>query len=204
MGVVLMRKYLLAIERNHNDYVPIAWNLSIVNNNQDINSLREIDKLTSSISEDDLKKQFVSENLLSEEYLEKPLVIIFEENGKTRKLPSGVVTMEEKDSVDSSFIYEFLVNNIRRRQLMNRIYNKFKDKKVSSELKVILEKINSFEEYLIDLYMASLSKLFSLFYEEIRELGLFIKRDLEPLLSEEMQKERTLAMKNKKEEQNGV
>lgn len=193
-----MRKYLLAIERNHNDYIPIEWNLSIVNNSQNITSLEEIDKLTGSISEDDLKSQFVSENLLSEDVIEKPLVIIFEENGKTRKLLSGIVTNEEKDSLEIISISDFLINNIRRRQLMNRIYNKFKDKDVSPVLKVILDNINDFQKDTIFLFMDSLSRMPQIPYEELRELALFIKRDLEVLLEKEKEEERILAMKNKK------
>lgn len=198
MGVVWMRKYLLAIERNHNDYIPIEWNLSIVNNIQDITSLEEIDKLTGSISEDDLKSQFILENLLSEDTIEKPLVIIFEENGKTRKLPSGIVTNEEKESLEITSISDFLINNIRRRQLMNRIYNKFKDKDVSPSLKVILDNINSFQKDTIFLFMDSLNMMSQIPYEELRELALFIKRDLESLLEKEKEEERILAMKNKK------
>lgn len=198
MGVVWMRKYLLAIERNHNDYLPIEWNLSIVNNSQDITSLEEIDKLTGSISEDDLKSQFISENLLSEDVIEKSLVIIFEENGKTRKLPSGIVTNEEKDSLEITSISDFLINNIRRRQLMNRIYNKFKDKDVSPALKVILDNINGFQKNTIFIFMDNLSKMPQIPYEELRELALFIKRDLEVLLEKEKEEERILAMKNQK------
>lgn len=197
-----MRKYLLAIERNHNDYIPIEWNLSIVNNNQDITSLREIDKLTSSISEDYLKKQFISEKLLSEDTIEKSLVIIFEENGKKRKLSSGIVTMEEKDSIENSYVYDFIINNIRRRQIMNRIYNKFKDKDVSPALKEVLDNINSFQENSIIRLIESLARMSQISYEELRELALFVKRALEPLLSEEQEKEkeRRLAKENKKGE----
>lgn len=195
-----MRKYLLAIERNHNDYIPIEWNLSIVNNNQDITSLREIDKLTSSINETVLKVQFISENLLSEEYLEKSLVIIFEENGKKRKLQSSIVTSEEKDTIEINYVYDFLLNNIRRRQVMNRIYNKFKDKNVSPILKAILDNINSFQENSIIRFMDSLTRMPQIPYEELRELSLFIKRDLEVLLEKEKEEERILAMKNKKVE----
>lgn len=198
MGVVWMRKYLLAIERNHNDYIPIEWNLSLVNNSQDITSLEEIDKLTGSISEDALKSQFISENLLSEDVIEKPLAIIFEENGKTRKLSSGIVTTEEKESLEITNISDFLINNIRRRQLMNRIYNKFKDKDVSPALKIVLNNINGFQENFIFRFMDSLNMMSQIPYEELRELALFIKRDLESLLEKEKEEERILAMKNKK------
>lgn len=193
-----MRKYLLAIERNHNDYIPIEWNLSLVNNSQDITSLEEIDKLTGSISEDALKSQFISENLLSEDVIEKPLAIIFEENGKTRKLSSGIVTTEEKESLEITNISDFLINNIRRRQLMNRIYNKFKDKDVSPALKIVLNNINGFQENFIFRFMDSLNMMSQIPYEELRELALFIKRDLESLLEKEKEEERILAMKNKK------
>ncbi len=180
-----MRKYWLAIERRPHDYIPISWNLSIINDKKDINSLKEIDKLTSSSDETLLKVQLIFEKLLSEEYLHSPLVIIFKENGKTRKLKSAIITMDEKEVLDVSYLYDFLLNNIRQRRIMNRIYNKFKDKKVSDNLKLILENINGYQEYTNDIFVASLSKLFSLPYEEIRELGLFIKRDLEKLLNEE-------------------
>lgn len=193
-----MRKYLLALERNHNDYIPIEWNLSLVNNSQDITSLEEIDKLTGSIAEDELKTQFLSENILSEDVIDKPFVIIFEENGKTRKLSSGIVTNEEKESLEMTSLTDFLINNIRRRQLMNRIYNKFKDKDVSSEFKIILDNINGFQKNMIFKFMDSLSMMSQVPYEELRELALFIKRDLEILLEKEKEEERILAMKNKK------
>ncbi len=180
-----MKKYLLAIERRPNDYIPISWNLSLLYNQQDINSLEKIDKLTSSTDETLLKVQFISENLLSEECLDKPLVIIFEENERIRKLESSIVTMDEKEVIEPSYIYNFLLNNIRQRKIMNRIYNKFKDKKVSDDLKSILKNINNYQGYKNDIFIANLSKLFSLPYEEIRELGLFIKRNLEMLLNEE-------------------
>lgn len=185
MEVVLMKKYLLAIERRPNDYIPISWNFSFLYNQKDINSLEEIDNLTSSTDETLLKVQFISENLLNEEYLHNPLVIIFEENGKTRKLPSAIVNNDEKKALNIFYIYNFLLNNIRQRKIMNRIYNKFKDKKVSGDLESILKNINNYQEYKNDIFIASLSKLSSLPYEEIRELGLFIKRDLEKLLNEE-------------------
>lgn len=180
-----MKKYLLAIERRPNDYIPISWNFSFLYNQKDINSLEEIDNLTSSTDETLLKVQFISENLLNEEYLHNPLVIIFEENGKTRKLPSAIVNNDEKKALNIFYIYNFLLNNIRQRKIMNRIYNKFKDKKVSGDLESILKNINNYQEYKNDIFIASLSKLSSLPYEEIRELGLFIKRDLEKLLNEE-------------------
>ena len=105
-----MKKYLLAIERRPNDYIPISWNLSLLYNQQDINSLEKIDKLTSSTDETLLKVQFISENLLSEECLDKPLVIIFEENERIRKLESSIVTMDEKEVIEPSYIYNFLLN----------------------------------------------------------------------------------------------
>lgn len=180
-----MRKYLLAIERRPNDYIPISWNFSLLCNQKDINSLEEIDNLTSSTDEILLKVQFISENLLNEEYLHNPLVIIFEENGKTRKLPSAIVNNDEKKALNIFYIYNFLLNNIRQRKIMNRIYNKFKDKKVSDDLDLILKNINNYQEFENAIFVESLSKLSSLSYEEIRELGLFIKRDLEKLLNEE-------------------
>lgn len=195
-GVVLMKKYLLAIERRPHDYIPLSWNLSIVNNCQDITSLEEIDKLTGSIAEDELKTQFLSENIISEDVIDKPFVIIFEENGKTRKLSSGIVTNEEKESLAITSLNDFLINNIRRRQLMNRIYNKFKDKDISPALKVILENINGFQKDTIFRFMDSLNMMSQIPYEELRELALFIKRDLEVLLEKE--EERILAIKNKK------
>ena len=35
-----MRKYWLAIERRPHDYIPISWNLSIINDKKDINSVK--------------------------------------------------------------------------------------------------------------------------------------------------------------------
>ena len=177
-------RYFLALERNVNDYYPIDWHLSIIKpiGLQNIDDLLEIDKLTSQMDEHALKQIFVEDGLLEEHELSKNLVIIFKEKEKTRKLDDGILLPGEKEGLTPEYISNFILKNANNKEMMNLIYTQFCTKAISKEFRGLLDGINYRGTDSSVQFVISLQNLQKMSYNEIRKLGLYIKRKLEPIV----------------------
>ena len=163
-------KYLLALERNHNNYLPIDWNLLPNYNGAPVNELPQIDAYTSLLSENDLKKLLLNANMISDEESTKNTVIIYYNDGY-RKLNFGPCFRENKGYLSKEYIYNCLLDNAKNKEFLNRIYNafsKYHDK--SPAFQDLLTAINHLTED--NLYQ--LNNINYIDYEELRSLGMFI------------------------------
>lgn len=111
----------LALEERPNSYIYIDLSLlDIMESYQfDANmlSLEAIDALLCDFSEDEIKNSIKSSNIVKEEYLEAPLVIIY----KNRSLP--VIT---KDNIDEIANVDISINGcFHNKQDANKYINKF-------------------------------------------------------------------------------
>lgn len=187
-----MASFLLAIKRNNNDYVPIDWTLSSLFKNINlsqppsinINSLESIDTFTKNYTSEYLTDQFFSDNLIDIDLKDKPLVIIFKSKDKYQELEQGVIFEEDKEALDSDFIYTTIMDNLNNKEMLNWIYTHYKgknkDKKYSARLESLLECIRTFKAISIMNQLASINELT---YIERRSLSLLLKRKILPRIN---------------------
>lgn len=174
-----MRRYLLVVERNHNDYVPIDWSLLPSMENIDIFDLEEIDKFTSRKSLEALKEELYEEHLIDLENLDKPFAIIYEENERKRKIPYGPIDDKLVNIMDPQEILSILVKNISNKNHINRIYTYYQNKTVSSILSNIIDNIKNSSEISILTLVTELQKLTKIPYFERREFALLLNKVLD-------------------------
>lgn len=116
-------KYYLAIETKPNNYFPINL-LDIKIFNRTTNKIEEIDSLTLKYTKKEIIDAIKEANLLEVEYT-MPLVIIYVEKEKTRKV--------EALTKDNSFdMWQKLKDNYQDKNYCNKIIN-FLNNKISSE-----------------------------------------------------------------------
>lgn len=187
-------RYFLAIERKPNDFDPIDLSLSIVKpvDAKNTTDLITIDQLTLQIEEQALKQTFFEDGLIEEEELPKNLVIIFREKEKTRKLQEGILLPGEEEALHLEYISDFILKNLSDKELMNWLYTQFNSKEISPEFRNLINGINSHETDFSIQMINSLQNLRKMSYNEIRKLGLYIKRKLEPTISVEKEVHPTL------------
>lgn len=173
-----MKNYLLAIERNPHDYMPIPWHLTNLYNDEVITSLEGIDSFTSKMDEETLKQELISESIIDEDMKNNPFVIIFEDNKKIRKLQYGPCFIDEYNAIEFETIVNYIIKNLNNKQLINRIYNAFNNKNYSKELEDILNILNEQSEYSVIQIINHLQNIDTIPYNDIRSLGLFINRTL--------------------------
>ena len=144
----------------------------LVDNDIDIYNLENIDEFTIQFdNENALKNEFIKANFMDEEDRDKKLKIVFYENGKFRELKYGLLFQKSLDYRELVF---FIFHNLKRPQVLNKIYNEFKNTKyLSDEFKELLELMKNIkivqENDLTKIYAIS-----SCPYDERRNLGIYI------------------------------
>jgi len=180
-----INKYSLSLMRGKNNYLPIDW-VRLSNNNQSsLYSLHDIDEYTSNITKEDLLNDLLSNNLITENEVECPIVIILYENGASRILHEGPCFIEDKEYLDRNNIKNYIIENIYDRQLINKIYNYIKNTKDQATLNFAnllnysgeILKSNGEIGYiaicdLIKGYIRNLD------YSYLRKLGMYISKNL--------------------------
>ncbi len=119
---MLNRKYVLAIKRNNNDYLPLEWHLTPFYHGQDLSTLEGIDSFTKQITEVGLLESLVDLNILNIQEMFMNFVIIFQEKGRIRELKDGTLFADTPILLEDELIY-FILNNMHDKKLINRIYN---------------------------------------------------------------------------------
>ena len=164
-------KYKLVLKNGKNNYQPLEY-YQLVDNDIDIYNLENIDEFTIQFdNENALKNEFIKANFMDEEDRDKKLKIVFYENGKFRELKYGLLFQKSLDYRELVF---FIFHNLKRPQVLNKIYNEFKNTKyLSDEFKELLELMKNIkivqENDLTKIYAIS-----SCPYDERRNLGIYI------------------------------
>jgi hypothetical protein len=131
-------KYYLAIETKPNNYFPLNL-LDIKLFNKTPNKIEEIDSLTLKYTKREIMEAIKEANLLEIDY-DMPLVIIYVEKEKTRKV--------EALTKDNSFdMWESLKENYQDKNYCNKIIN-FLNNKISDDTLNILKNNKGQEEFL--------------------------------------------------------
>lgn len=131
-------KYYLAIETKPNNYFPLNL-LDIKLFNKTSNKIEEIDSLTLKHTKKEIMEAIKEANLLEIDY-DMPLVIIYVEKEKTRKV--------EALTKDNNFdMWESLKENYRDKNYCNKIIN-FLNTKISDDTLNILKNNKGQEEFL--------------------------------------------------------
>lgn len=182
-----MNNYLLAIRNNDGDYYPVRWELTPMrycqkeNERGQVPSLEVIDRYTSFHEADTLIEELIKSEAIDAEHQDKPLVIIYHSDGKTREVTNGVLYSQDLSAISSSFIKDFIIDNSGDKGLLNKIYNKFANREENSQalkdVMYLIKKIDYISRIQHDFTIA-LSSIDELPYIERRNLGLYIKHNL--------------------------
>lgn len=128
---------MLAIEENQNNFFPIDISELDLGVNSLFCSIKELDCLMFGFGLECIKNKIKKANIVSDESLAKELVIIYQQDGKLKKVP--IIT---KELLNDKGISELIGENIHDKVFLNRIYNRLdslaKAEVVSVELKSIM------------------------------------------------------------------
>lgn len=182
-----MNNYLLAIRNNDGDYYPVRWELTPMRYFQSKEeqgqapSLEVIDRYTAFHEADTLIEELLRLGAIDVEHQDKPLVIIYYDEGKKREVTNGVLYEQEAEVINSATIKDFILNNMQEKAILNKVYNKFANREENSPtLNAIMYLLNRIEYVGRNLYnfKIALAEIDELPYLERRNLGLYIKRNL--------------------------
>ena len=169
--------YTLALEERPNSYEPIHM----------FSSLKEIDDITRKYDEEDFKKTLATGYFIDEEDMEKPLTILFNDNG-VRKVKEGLLFKDECSLSMEDFIANFMAIYRDNGNLINQVYQYVISRKdFLDDSKEILHDFIIFRKEDTS-YNENLSRLSELTYFEIRTIYLYIVKVLVPKICEEENK----------------
>lgn len=172
------RKYMLAIKRGNNNYLPLEWNLLSMYNGEDMFSLEGIDKFTSNTTHLDIINDVLANHLASSNEKYDGFSIIYYENKKIREVREGVIFSSEKHLLDSEYFIDFIISNLGNKNMINNVINIGNSKNASNELIKFLFFLKNVEFYKEknDKLKALLMSLFNdISYEERRRFSLNIE-----------------------------
>ena len=119
----LEKKYLLAIKRGKNDFLPLEWQFTSFYNGEDLTSLEGIDTFTKRITRMDLLLEAVNLNMINIDERYTSFSIIYSENNKYHELKEGCIFAEDINIFDANQFIYFIINNIDNKDILNQIYN---------------------------------------------------------------------------------
>lgn len=141
------KKYLLAIKRNNNNYLPLEWNLTSLYAGENIYSLEEIDRFTKRLSRIELIREAVKENILDIREKFESFAIIYFEKGKYRELKEGPIFKEDSGILTEEELIDYIFNNFDKKEVINLMYNLCSQKDTCNKLeefKFILKSLDVF------------------------------------------------------------
>lgn len=161
---------MLAIEENQNNFFPIDISELDLGVNSLCCSIKQLDCLIFSFGIECIKDKIKKANVVSSESLAKELVIIYQQDGKLKKVP--IIT---KELLNDLGISELIGENIHDKVFLNRIYNRLDSlanaEIISADLKN--DMVDSLKANDINLFI---NRFDSLPYLLQRELLLFIAK----------------------------
>ena len=168
------RKYLLAIKRDNNDYLPLEWFRSQLYNGEEFNSLEGIDNFTSRMTKHDLLNDGLKLGLLDLDDKFMDFSIIFHENGKWRELKEGCI-FEGLPQLDDEGFIDTIMAFASNKEVINNITNLFNkgfNSEASKQLFMVLKNVGTFLDKGEDYLRTALEVFKSMPYEERRKLRL--------------------------------
>jgi hypothetical protein len=168
------KKYLLAIKRDNNDYLPLEWFRSQLYNGEEFNSLEGIDSFTSRMTKHDLLNDGLKLGLLDLDDKFMDFSIIFHENGKWRELKEGCI-FEGLPQLDDEGFVDTIMAFASNKEVINNITNLFNkgfNSEASKQLFMVLKNVGSILESGEDYLRTALEVFKSMPYEERRKLRL--------------------------------
>lgn len=182
MEVNNSRKYLLAIKRNNNDYLPLEWNLIKIYNNENLNTLKGIDEFTSKINPAILIAECLNSRIVDQEEKFRSFEIIYFEKGKYRELKEGPIFEDKNYYFDENYFIEKLKKYIKDKEFRNSLINKLEEtSETIKAYKIILKNIERYLES-DNATIAALSQYQKLSYEEIRNLKYLVFEKFGPIV----------------------
>ncbi len=166
------RKYLLAIKRDNNDYLPLEWNLTNFFDGENLTTLEGIDSFTKHITQVDLINDIINKNMISPSEKFRNFVIIYYENGKIREDKEGPIFKDDFVIDENDFIL-FIIENIKNKRFLSFIFNMCNVKSSNprlEEFKFILKNIDLFRLKGANGIFASISLFKELDYETKRKI----------------------------------
>lgn len=193
------RKYVLAIKRNNNDYLPLEWHLTPFYNGQDMSTLAGIDNFTRSIKKVDLIITITELNLYGLNELFRDFVIIYQEKGRIRELKDGVIFSND-DVISSQELIDFILSNMSDKKLINRIYNicaSIKEESIGLEkFKLALNNLDFFKNNNPEAPRLALASINEMSYDVRRSLLVRVSEKVIGAYEDEMKKVKENKMMN--------
>ena len=168
------RKYLLAIKRDNNDYLPLEWFRSRFYNGESFNSLEGIDSFTSHLTQQELLDDGLDLGLYDLEDKFMNFSIIFHENGKWREVKEGCIFGDVPQFSDEEFVETIMIYATNKEVINNitNLFNKGFSSEASKQLFMVLKNISSFLDKGENYLRTALGVYDSMPYEERRKLRL--------------------------------
>lgn len=167
------KKFALVLETRPNSFDTINWQ------ENNVCTLKEIDKFTSRYNEEDFRSFLVENDCIDEEDMYAPLQIIYNDNG-IRRLNNGVLYKDEYNHNMVGFIEEFINNNLVNLNMLNDLVQKVKkDRLISEYAKEILLTMFDNRKLPFDELKIILDELNDCYYEDIRSIYMYVKRIIE-------------------------
>ena len=158
--------YTLALETQPNSYTPIHI----------FPKIKNIDDITGSYTEEEFRKMLVKNYYIDEEYINCPLVILYNDNG-IRKVKEGLTFYGYKSANMNEWVKKFMSLYRCNGNVINDIYQHVFDRKdIDEESKEILHRINNARK--TDNYDYMLDYIYNINYYDIRAIYLYINTDL--------------------------
>lgn len=184
------RKYMLAVKRGNNNYLPLEWQLCKSYDNENLSTLEGIDHLTSLLYPDELAMEAVNAKLMTEYEHIEGFSIIYEEKDKVRELKEGVIYYDEEFCLGFYLVKEFIEKNISNKALINNIANILGSFREPSDDLIkfifVLRNLSVFEKKGPNGITAALSMFDNVPYDEKRKASLLIHRKFGPIYVREV------------------
>ena len=177
--MVDMNKYLLAVEVDNNKFEPIYWQKNY------ICPIEEIDEFTSKFTSEELINYLISKNLLKADFRNKNIQILYHENGKIRKISTGVLYSNNNIVEDAMNTLKILFEGENGNELIESFVKRVVDDKDFSEQTKFI--INSMARYKDFHYLSAYSlniKLNDISNMEKREIARIVNESYKPLLEQ--------------------
>ncbi len=183
------QKYLLAIKRGNNDYLPLEWNLTQYYHNENLNTLEGIDAFTKNVTKQELLLDVIRLNMIGLDERFVDFTIIYPANDKFYELKEGCIFKSDQDILDENAIISYIIANKNNKDVLNKITNLCKGKTSDSkveEFKYLVKNLNLFIDANPEETIKALQKFKSVKYENRRSILIKLsKRVIIPELRKE-------------------
>ncbi len=182
-------KYLLAIKRGNNDYLPLEWNLTSFYNNENLNTLEGIDEFTKKVTKEELLLETIKLNMISLDERFIDFTIIYPSKDRFNELKEGCIFKNDNTILDENTIISYIIANKNNKSVLNKITNlctgKTSDSKVE-EFKYLIKNLKLFIDANPEETIKALQRFKTINYANRRSIQIKLsKRVIIPELNKE-------------------